>query len=751
MKVLHLIGGGDVGGAKTHVLSLVKELSSYIDVKLVSLRPGSFAEDARAMGIDVEVVKTGFFLRDVKKVVNIIKNGNYQIVHSHGAKANVISALAKLFVDFESVTTVHSDYKLDYLHSIFKRMTFGVANTIALRFIDNYVAVSRNFKQMLIQRKFMPEKIYIVYNGIDLNKKVDKLTRQQMAEKYKIPVGDNDILVGIMARLNPVKDIGTLIDAANIVLRTHPEVKFLLCGSDDGDEKHLKEKVKTLGLENNILFLGHVSKPYDILQNLDINVLTSLSESFPYAILEGALLKKATISSNVGGISDLISNGKNGFLFEPRDYETLARHMLKLIENKSLREEFGEKIYAKVEAEFSLDNMRKTQLSIYQKIMDEACRKDLRKCRYDVIISGYYGYKNSGDDAILMAIIKSLRNIRPDIRILVLSANPHETRATYGVSCINRFNMFRIFNAMRKAKLFIYGGGNLLQDDTSTRSLMYYLSTTWMAKKAGLKMMYYASGIGPIKRNSNRKLTRRIVNKVDVITLREELSKQELEILSIDKPKILVAADPALTIEPEDSSVIDDVFKEEGINEDGPFVGFAVRKWSNRKKYIEIIAKAADYIYEKYNLIPVFIPMQYPDDIDIINKITGKMKAKSYIIKNKYNVSTVFGIISRMEIMVGMRLHALIYAASLGVPVVGLSYEPKVEAFLNMVNLTESNTGDINELEYDKLREKFDYIWDKRDSIRQRLNDTMPVLKKKAFESAEIAVELIKEVDSYYA
>lgn len=95
MKVLHLIGGGDEGGAKSHVLSLVRQLSDHITVKLISLRPGPFTEDARAMGIDAEVVRSGNIFRDIKTIIHIIRSGGFDILHTHGAKANMIGVFAK--------------------------------------------------------------------------------------------------------------------------------------------------------------------------------------------------------------------------------------------------------------------------------------------------------------------------------------------------------------------------------------------------------------------------------------------------------------------------------------------------------------------------------------------------------------------------------------------------------------------------------------------------------------------------------
>jgi len=740
MKVLHLAGGGDVGGAKSHILYLVNELRKYIDVKIISFRDGPFVSEGRALGIDIDVVHTGSIFKDISIVVDTIRKGKYDIVHSHGSKANMVSVFARMRTKFISLTTVHSDYRLDYLHSLPKRLTFGTINALALRLINNYVAVSSNFKKMLIKRHFESFKIFTVYNGVDFNTKFKPMTRAELAKKYNININEDDIVAGILARLHPVKGLDTLIKAANEVVKKNKSVKFLICGEGD-ERKALEHQIANLGLTDNVFLLGHVDEPLRVLSNFDINLLTSLSESFPYAILEGTILKKPTISSNVGGISDLIEDGVNGFLFQPGDYLALAERLNKLISDKALRQTMGEKIYEKAKANFSLESMCKTQLGIYEKII-----KNSQKAKgYDIILSGYYGYKNSGDDAILMAIINNLRLFKPDIRLLVLSACPSETRARYGVDSFNRYNLIKMIIKMKSSKLFIYGGGNLLQDDTSTRSLMYYLGTTWLAKMTGLKMMFYASGIGPINKKFNRSITRKIINNVDVITLREKYSLNELKSLNINKPEIHITADPVLTLDPELDERIYTVMSNEGIDSNNRFVGFSIREWDNRERYIELFAKTADYVYEKYNLLPVFIPMQYPDDIKIIQDVAKLMKTKAYIIKNEYSVTDIFGIISKMEMLIGMRLHSLIYAAILEVPTVGIIYEPKVEAFLQAIQLSESSTGDISELTLERICHTFDHVWENRNSIKKHLKSVTPALKEKAYESAHIALNLLEK------
>ncbi len=746
MKVIHIIGGGDVGGAKTHVLSLIKTLNSYIDVKLVSLRPGAFADDAVAMGIDTVVIRSGNIFADIRKFIRIVKEDDYQVIHCHGSKANMFAVIAKRFTKLPLVTTVHSDYRLDYLHSAVRRYTIGIVNMIALRMIDYYVNVSRSLKETLIQRKFNPEKIFLLPNGIDFNRDIPLTSRSEFSKKHNLELKDSDKIVGIIARLTAVKGLGVFLEAAKEVLSQDPSVKFIIAG--DGEErKTLERKAEALGITDNVHFLGYVNEPYQFMSIVDINTLTSISEGFPYVILEGAIMKKATVSSDVGGISDLIESGENGYLFEPGDYKKMAGYILELVKDDSKRIAMGEKMYKKAKEHFSLESMCKTQLGIYNRIIDVKGQSGTDSSKYDVMVSGYYGFRNIGDDAILSSIINRLASYRKDIRIIVLSKNPSETKRIYGVDSINRKNLFHILRAMSKTKMLIHGGGTLLQDNTSSRSLVYYTAILWLAKKMGLKTMVYANGVGPVNRRINRLLVRKVTNRVDIITLREEMSKQELDNLMIDKPKIMVTADPALAVETADPSEIDKIFKAEGIALEGPFIGFSARAWNGHEKYKEIIAKSADYMIEKYGVKPVFIPMQYPNDLKVIEEIVSKMKGKGYIIRNKYGDTgdnSVMGIISRMEMLIGMRLHSLIFAASLNIPVVGLVYETKVEGFMQYILQENASAGHIKNLDYDKLTKLIDDIWNRRQDIKMQLEKVMQDHKEKSLKNVELAIDLLE-------
>lgn len=741
MKVVHLIGGGDVGGAKIHVLSLVKELSKSVDVKIIALREGVFSREARSMGLDIEVVRGRSILGDLYKVVKMVKLGGYDFLHSHGAKANFFAVVCKILTGVCTVTTIHSDYKLDYLQSWIKRLVYGTINFVAIRILDFYIAVSSNFKGMLVNRNFQEEDIYTLYNGIDFDLPVRRYNKETVCEKYGIRVKEDDLVVGILARLHPVKDIPTFLKAAERVLQFQKGVKFIIGG--DGEQKEYLEKYASeLGLSDNVFFVGFVNNPYEFMSIVDINVLTSLSESFPYSILEGTKLKKATISSDVGGIFDLIEHNKNGYLFKVGDYKTLALYILNLLNNEELRNRFGQRLNDKARREFSLSRMRDTQLNIYYNIKDKL-ENDNHVVRndYDVLISGYYGHNNMGDEAMLEAIVDILKKERKRIRLAVLSQRPEETTRVHKVRSIYRFNLFSILKMLMKTRLYVNGGGSLIQDSTSNRSLYYYLALIVLAKFTHTKVMIYANGIGPVRSKFNKYITRFILNMVDVITVRDENSLVELEKLGVHGPKVELTADCALTLESASEDRVNDILRAEGIDGSRRLIGFSIRQWGEDLDYLDAIAKVADVAYNEYGLTPVFIVMQKNNDFKMSEYIMKKMKSDAYIIKGSYSPKEILGIIGRVDILIGMRLHALVFASMEAVPCVGIVYEQKVEGFVNYIR--QVSAGDVRKLEAVNLCKILDEECRYRDVLKEYLVGIKRELKNKSVRNAKLALELL--------
>ena len=705
MKVIHLISGGDSGGAKTHVLSLLQNLNKTITAQLVCFRDGPFAEEARAMGIPTMICGGNNIPHLRRELADYIREGGYQLIHCHGSRANMIGALLRGPTGLPVVSTVHSDYKLDYMGRPFARLTFGAINAWALRHLDYRIGVSDAMVDLLIDRGFPPDRFYAIYNGIDFTPAPSQGDRLAYLRGLGADVEENSVVVGIAARLNPVKDMSTLIRGFAEGHKSCPRLRLVIAG--DGEERQkLEDLAKELGVEKEVTFAGWISGGMDRFYSaLDVNALTSLSETFPYALTEGARFHLATVATAVGGIPYLIDQDVNGYLFTPGDWQTLGRYLAALGNGDALRREMGEKLYEKASAKFSIQSTVDTQLHIYEEIIRRHNRP--KRDRDGVVICGAYGRGNAGDDAILEAILQEMRSIDPDMPITVLTKDPKATRLTYRVRTAGRMDVGTWKKAMRHAGLYINGGGSLIQDVTSRRSLWFYLHNIQAAHKAGCKVQMYGCGIGPVLREQHRQLAARVLNaSVDVITLREPDSLKELQSMGVTKPEILLTADPALTLPAANSDEIDSVLLRAGIPPHGKYLCFALRNWKGFEDKAPLFAQAAKYAYETYGLTPVFAAVEKH-----LDPVAGRLAAAGldiphYFLDDAGSAGTIIGALSRMQAVVSMRLHALIFAAGQGIPLAGVVYDPKVSAFLRYIG--QENFLDLDALTADALKAMID-------------------------------------------
>lgn len=705
MKVIHLISGGDSGGAKTHVLSLLQNLNKTITAQLVCFRDGPFAEEARAMGIPTMICGGNNIPHLRRELAAYIRQGGYQLIHCHGSRANMIGALLRGPTGLPVVSTVHSDYKLDYMGRPFARLTFGAINAWALRHLDYRIGVSDAMVDLLIDRGFPPDRFYAIYNGIDFTPAPSQGDRLAYLRGLGADVEENSVVVGIAARLNPVKDMSTLIRGFAEGHKSCPRLRLVIAG--DGEERQkLEDLAKELGVEKEVTFAGWISGGMDRFYSaLDVNALTSLSETFPYALTEGARFHLATVATAVGGIPYLIDQDVNGYLFTPGDWQTLGRYLAALGNGDALRREMGEKLYEKASAKFSIQSTVDTQLHIYEEIIRRHNRP--KRDRDGVVICGAYGRGNAGDDAILEAILQEMRSIDPDMPITVLTKDPKATRLTYRVRTAGRMDVGTWKKAMRHAGLYINGGGSLIQDVTSRRSLWFYLHNIQAAHKAGCKVQMYGCGIGPVLREQHRKLAASVLNaSVDVITLREPDSLKELQSMGVTKPEILLTADPALTLPAASEDEIDSVLLRAGIPPHGKYLCFALRNWKGFEDKAPLFAQAAKYAYETYGLTPVFAAVEKH-----LDPVAGRLAAAGldiphYFLDDAGSAGTIIGALSRMQAVVSMRLHALIFAAGQGIPLAGVVYDPKVSAFLRYIG--QENFLDLDALTADALKAMID-------------------------------------------
>lgn len=362
MKVLHLISGGETGGSKNHLLSLLKHLKET-EVLLGVFQEGKLSEEARQMGIPVIMYgqSSRYDFSVISKIKQTIKDNGISVVHTHGPRANLFTYLVRQTTSFKWISTIHSDPSQDFIKGGIKGKIFTTINMKVIKKIDHFFAVSERFKQMLVGFGLPADKITTVYNGISFDEKLEcKLSRKDLQ------LEESDFVICMVARLHPIKGHTVVFDALKKVTAANPNVKLLLIG-DGPVRKELEQEVRSKGLTEYVRFLGFQQDVHSYLCISDVKLLASYSESFPLVILEAARAHTPVISTDVGGVKDLISDPSLGWIVPIKDSEALAGAITEAIEKENLPE-LGKNIYEKASRLYSVDQLAKSTEETYKKI-----------------------------------------------------------------------------------------------------------------------------------------------------------------------------------------------------------------------------------------------------------------------------------------------------------------------------------------------------------------------------------------------
>lgn len=359
-----------------------------------------------------------------------------------------------------------------------------------------------------------------------------------------------------------------------------------------------------------------------------------------------------------------------------------------------------------------------------------------------ILISGYYGFDNAGDDSVLFGIISSLMLKDSTLEFSVLSNKPDKTNRMFGVSSYNRWNLLEVMRQIKKHDLLVMGGGSLLQDATSPRSVFYYLGIVMFAKVLRKPVVFYAQGIGPINKSISRRLIRRIVNKVDVISVRDYESGEDLKRIGVQKEPIYITADPAVTIQPSSINLeIGQTILEELNLSPEKTIAISVRYWKKEDHYKRVLADVADhYIRLGWNVL--FIPMQYPADVSPCKDIINIMSETAHVIDRPLDFKEIISIIGNTRLVLGMRLHSIILAAVMNTPFVAISYDQKVDRFVERINMTSA--GHIKDLQVGHVIKCIDQTLGNEEAVKKLLADNMEEIIKKAEQSSQLTLDQLK-------
>ncbi|MGE5549818.1 MAG: polysaccharide pyruvyl transferase CsaB [Bacteroidota bacterium] len=363
-----------------------------------------------------------------------------------------------------------------------------------------------------------------------------------------------------------------------------------------------------------------------------------------------------------------------------------------------------------------------------------------------IVISGYYGAGNIGDEAILAAMLQALARTLPGSETVVLSRDPAATTAAHGVPALHR-GPWRDLRAkmrlFRRADLLLSGGGGLLQDSYPKRflplSVLYYLSVCILAKLCGCKVMFYAQGVGPLRGRLARRLVRAAGNRADLIAVRDGDSAALLRRLGVDRPPIHVTADPVLAWRPGSEG---DIVSRYGLGQGRPYIALAVRPWPGDEAYLATVARLADRAAAEWQWRPVFVPFARETDLKAIARARAFMReSASAVVLPDLTPAAAFAVIARARMVLGARLHAVIFAALAGTVPIGLAYDPKVSAFLAALGFPELSCP---------LSTDGETIWrmlasadKRRDAIIEAMAARTAALGEQALGNARLAGELL--------
>jgi len=297
--------------------------------------------------------------------------------------------------------------------------------------------------------------------------------------------------------------------------------------------------------------------------------------------------------------------------------------------------------------------------------------------------------------------------------------------------------------AMRRADLLISGGGSLLQNVTSRRSLYYYMGIILLALLLDKRVMLYAQGIGPVTGHLPCACMRWLGNRVSLITVRDEGSMAELRRLGITRPPMECTADPVLGIHPVGREAGRAILARCGADGAKPVIGISVRDWQGWQHYKEILAEISDAIVRELDARVIFLPMQYPEDVRTAKTVAAWTQEECVVLDDEYSTSELLSLVANMDLMIGVRLHALIFAGVMGVPMIGISYDPKVDRFLRSIG--EKPVNDLQDITTASVMKEVRRKWAARREFTAGSANLLARMRILAARNAELAMGLVRK------
>ena len=678
MKILMATMGLDIGGAETHIVELAKELKAEGHDIAIASNGGVYVPEIKAAGIrhySVPMHRRNIkcMLRARGMLKKIIRQERPDVVHAHARIPAFLCGSLQPAMKFPFVTTAHWVFE-----------TRGM-----LRYLTNWgqrtVAVSEDIRAYLMREYGVPEEhITVTVNGIDTNKFSPEISRQKvMAELGLDPAKP---VISYVSRMDEDRALVArqLVQIAGDLDRAVPGIQMIITGGGNvfSEIKAQADQMNAKLGRTCVVMTG---------PRTDINEIVAAGDLFvgvSRSALEAMSAAKPVIVAGNEGYQGLFGPDK----LEEAQAGNFCCRGLPMSTPERLRED--------VLAALALPPEKRAELGAYgrQVIFDfysvrrmaGDCLKvynQVRRRRYNVVMSGYYGFSNAGDDAILQSIQEGIAAASDDISITVLSNNPPLTERLCGLEAVSRFRVWKVLGALRRCDALLSGGGSLLQDRTSTRSLLYYLAIIRGAELLRKPVMLYANGIGPVQKPANRRRVKKAVERAALVTLRDRSSARELQEMGVRRSDLYVTADPVFNLSPAPLGRGKELIASARLPQDRPFAAVSVRDWPGTGEFPQKLAGVCDYLRRTYGLEILFLMMQPDHDRSATEQVRQAMEEPSYLLEAPCTPQELMAVLGQARLCLAMRLHTLIFAARMAVPCIGLVYDPKVASYLQELDM----------------------------------------------------------------
>ncbi len=719
MKILMVTSSMDLGGAETHITELCIALAERGISVSVASAGGACVSLLEKHGIPhvtlpLDRKTPSALLAAEKGLSSLIRKEKFDIVHAHARTPAFLCGQLKKRLGFRFVTTDHARFSLS---PILKRLTDWGELTFA---------VSEDLQEYLTENFLIePSRIVLTVNGIDTERFSPSACDPTLRKALH---AENRAAVLHISRLE--KELCLCAHALMGALeRLDGRVTLWIAGDGAYADVLRKEAAvmnEKLGYEA-VRLLGAVTDVERYIAAADIVVSPSR------AAMEAMACAKPTVVCGFQGYGGIFRENiatqavRSNFCFRGAPLptpETLAQDIRTVLDmDEKEKEALGAFARRFVCEKYSVGVMVSTHLEGYRKLLTEPSES------YDILICGYYGYGNAGDEALLSVIADELRKKCPSLRLCALSADPEKTRKELTLDAVNRFDLPLVAKTMARSKMLLFGGGNLLQDRTSTHSLLYYTHILHMAKRQNMKILVYANGIGPLGGKRNLERAKAALMLADEISLRDPDSFAFVNAIAYEKP-VRLTFDPAILTEKGDFPIPCERY-------------FVIAPKKSSSDFAEALVGTIRALAQKTGMTPVFVSMYERQDEELAESVA--LRTGGILVRPK-SAGEYITLFSSAKLVISSRLHGLVYATAAACPMMGYADDPKIFSYLAYIGFGKGahlDCGISTDVGAETAIARAERILDEEQYCRERLSHKLPEWRALAKKEIDEAIRLL--------